>query len=129
MTWVISSYSGQRYYRNHISGSLRTQVIRRDGYHCRYCGIRVGRYRDYETERPYPKMVLDHVNPRAAGGETNLNNLVAACVHCNAKKYSRTPEQAGMALLPVPEHPLLVRMAPRKPPNAGPQTPPTKRDE
>lgn len=115
MTWVTST-SGWRYYKNHIPVGLRNEVIRRDGYHCRYCGHRVGRYRAYETDRPYPKLVVDHVIPRSLGGRTEIDNLVVACVNCNARKSSRTPDQAQMVLLPIPSSPLAVAIAPRIPP-------------
>lgn len=62
----------------------KTNVLRRDHYRCAYCG-RTGR-------------TIDHVLPRAQGGETTWLNCVAACLKCNGDKADRTPEQAGMRL-------------------------------
>jgi len=33
---------------------------------------------------------IDHVEPRRAGGQTNLENLALACVTCSLKKGART---------------------------------------
>lgn len=72
------------------NGALRTLVLERDGYACRYCGIE-----DY----PPQWLVLEHVDPI---GPTNLDNLVAACRSCNKLKGGRTPDEAGMAFGTVP---------------------------
>lgn len=72
-----------------IPDSLRRQVIERDGFRCRYCGETVNR----------PQ--LDHVTPESRGGPTSLNNLVVSCKRCNSAKGPRTPDEAGMALLPI----------------------------
>lgn len=74
------------------------------------CGIcyptsdRVGAYCSNKfhgsTRSPW---ALDHVVPVSQGGAATLDNLVLACVPCNQHKQDRTPEQAGMRLLPVSE--------------------------
>jgi HNH endonuclease len=71
---------------------LRNQVFERDQFTCRYCGVA-----DYERDW----LVADHVIPSPAGA-TTLENLVTACRPCNKRKGGRTPEEAGMPLLPVP---------------------------
>jgi 5-methylcytosine-specific restriction endonuclease McrA len=53
---------------------------------CAYCGI--------ECER----LTQDHVIPISRGGTHDAQNVVPACRHCNARKYARTPEQAGMPI-------------------------------
>ena len=45
---------------------------------------------------------LDHVQPYAKSGTEEEENLVTACTLCNSKKRDRTPEEAGMILLPPP---------------------------
>lgn len=46
------------------------------GYLCRYCGN--------------PAAALDHVWPRARGGDDHPNNLVPACLSCNSTKGTRS---------------------------------------
>jgi 5-methylcytosine-specific restriction endonuclease McrA len=49
---------------------LKAEALERDHYTCVYCGKTA--------------VVADHVIPRALGGQTTLENLVAACWHCNS---------------------------------------------
>jgi 5-methylcytosine-specific restriction endonuclease McrA len=48
------------------------------------------------------ELELEHVIPRAQGGQGAWENLVAACRDCNARKADRTPAEAGMRLLRQP---------------------------
>jgi len=66
----------------------RRNVMLRDGHRCRYCGRTGG-------ER---QLNIDHVLPRARGGEDRWDNLVTACQPCNRRKGKRTPHEAGMQL-------------------------------
>lgn len=66
-------------------------VFARDGFFCRYCACPV-------SSDP----TIDHIQPRKYGGLHGVDNLVVACRSCNSRKGARTPEQAGMLLLPVP---------------------------
>lgn len=77
---------------------LREQVRRRDGDCCRYCGKAV----KWQDRKSPAGGVLDHVRPDLAAG---ADNLVVACRACNTRKGKRTPEAAGMALLPAAGHP------------------------
>ncbi|KPV50271.1 HNH endonuclease, partial [Kouleothrix aurantiaca] len=63
----------------------RRLVITRDRESCQYCGAQPGR----------AHLTLDHVVPRAQGGTTCWENVVAACAACNHRKANRTPAQAG----------------------------------
>jgi len=74
----------------------RKNVLRRDNHRCQYC------------QTVAPDLTVDHVIPRAAGGQDSWENLVAACRKCNHKKGNRTPEQAGMKLLNKPFKPNYV---------------------
>lgn len=62
---------------------------------CRYCGTMLNRQTRRGDTRPH----LDHVNPNVYEG---ARNIVLACRPCNQSKYNKTPEQAGMTLLPPP---------------------------
>lgn len=63
----------------------RLNVYTRDGFACQYCGIR------FNSE----DLTFDHVKPRARGGRTEWQNIVAACVDCNTKKGSRLPSEVS----------------------------------
>ena len=103
----------------------RSNVLARDGYTCRYCGVRP------LTRSGNPKieeLTLDHVVPRAQSVNgfvtlpwsgkrvpiTTWENVVCACVDCNSTKADRTPGQAGMVLKGHPRRPTVwdaVRMS------------------
>jgi 5-methylcytosine-specific restriction endonuclease McrA len=57
----------------------RDDVFARDGYRCVYCG------EVFEPE----ELTLDHVQPRARGGDRSGGNLVTACGPCNVLKGHR----------------------------------------
>jgi len=45
------------------------------------------------------------VCPRLRGGADTWENLACACLRCNNKKGDRTPEEARMPLLRMPQRP------------------------
>jgi 5-methylcytosine-specific restriction endonuclease McrA len=73
----------------------RRNLFARDRNQCQYCG------RHFPTN----ELSLDHVRPRSMGGGETWENLVCACIRCNARKGGRTPEQAGLTLIRKPERP------------------------
>jgi 5-methylcytosine-specific restriction endonuclease McrA len=73
----------------------RRNIYARDNSLCQYCGKKF----------PTQELSLDHVVPRSHGGKTTWENLVCACVYCNAKKGGRTPAQAHMHLQKHPHKP------------------------
>jgi 5-methylcytosine-specific restriction endonuclease McrA len=73
----------------------RRNVAKRDHFTCQYCGAQPG----------VAELTVDHVVPRAQGGQSSWTNCVAACSDCNARKADRTPEQAGMRLRKIPARP------------------------
>ena len=58
----------------------RELIFARDRYRCVYCG------RVYPVE----ELSLDHVQPRARGGDRSAGNLVTACRGCNVLKGHRS---------------------------------------
>jgi hypothetical protein len=70
-----------------VSRRLRFEVLRRDGYACRYCG----------ATAPDVKLTVDHVNPSALGGDDRPENLVTACAGCNGGKSSIPPDAGIVA--------------------------------
>ena len=75
----------------------KKNVLLRDGYTCAYCGTRGDR-----------AMTVDHVVPRARGGRSAWDNLVACCSTCNARKRDRTPDEARMPLRLRPREPKFI---------------------
>jgi 5-methylcytosine-specific restriction endonuclease McrA len=85
----------------------RFNLFLRDEFRCQYCGSR-------------HELTFDHVIPRAAGGITSWENVVAACAPCNLRKGSKSLRQVGMSLRKLPKRPSsgdLMNMGRRFPPN------------
>ena len=74
---------------------VRRAVRQRDADLCRYCGTAV-----MWGEKGKDGGTFDHIVP---GSDPTIDTLVVACRSCNSRKCARTPEQARMALRPVPE--------------------------
>lgn len=74
----------------------RRNIFKRDHYTCQYCGKQPGA----------EELTVDHVIPRAQGGQSRWDNCVLACVECNKRKADRTPEQAKMRLKREPVQPI-----------------------
>ena len=73
----------------------RRNIFKRDHYTCQYCGVQPGG----------EELTIDHVVPRAQGGDSRWDNCVLACLTCNSHKADRTPEQAHMRLRRTPVQP------------------------
>jgi 5-methylcytosine-specific restriction endonuclease McrA len=71
----------------------RSNIIKRDKHTCQYCG------------KNHQPMTIDHVIPKSVGGKDTWENLVCACMRCNAKKGDKTPDGAGMKLIRKPLKP------------------------
>ncbi|MGC9447840.1 HNH endonuclease [Cereibacter johrii] len=85
----------------------RFNLFLRDEFRCQYCGAK-------------GDLTFDHVVPRARGGVTSWQNVVAACSPCNLHKGSKTLKQAVMRLARVPREPTpaeMQRHGQRFPPN------------
>ncbi len=70
----------------------RFNLFLRDEFCCQYCGAQ-------------GELTFDHVIPRARGGITSWENVVAACSRCNLKKGSRSLKQVGFHLRKPPRPP------------------------
>lgn len=83
----------------------RKNILRRDSYKCAYCG---------RSDLP---LTIDHIVPRAKGGNDSWENLICACTICNNRKGDRTPIEASMELLyrPFkPSHIMFIKNVVRK---------------
>ena len=91
---IIRLLSYDRLPRNEVKFNRRN-IYARDHNRCQYCG------KKYRTS----ELSLDHIIPRALGGQADWANIVCACTSCNAKKGGRTPHQANMKLIKKPARP------------------------
>lgn len=65
--------------RKGMSKKVRFEVFKRDGFVCQYCG----------AHPPEAVLHVDHIDPVAAGGSSDIDNLVTACDSCNLGKGAR----------------------------------------
>ena len=63
---------------------MRFEVLKRDGFQCRYCGARA----------PDVMLEVDHIDPVSLGGSDDFLNLTTACQDCNR----------GKSNIPLDEH-------------------------
>lgn len=85
----------------------RFNLFLRDEFSCQYCTAT-------------GDLTFDHVVPRATGGVTSWQNVVAACSKCNLSKGSKSLKQANMSLRKPPRQPAaeqLRNMGRKFPPN------------
>ena len=75
----------------------RFNLFLRDEFRCQYCGS------------PHD-LTFDHVVPRARGGVTSWENVVAACSPCNLRKGSRPLSRSGLSLRRKPQRPTVEEM-------------------
>lgn len=68
---------------------LRTELMERDKWTCRYCGEAV----------TATTSTLDHIIPQSFGGPNTPENLTTACLTCNAIKSGRTYQEAAPDIL------------------------------
>lgn len=59
-----------------ISKRKRFEILKRDGFRCRYCGATPG----------VDGLHVDHIMPQSKGGSDHPDNLMTACSWCNLGK-------------------------------------------
>ena len=95
---------------------MKQRVIKRDGYHCRFCGIpvirkevRVRIREAYRDALPWERnnegqhaafqamwLQYDHLLPHASGGSNEEENIVITCAPCNYGRGERTLKEVGL---------------------------------
>ncbi len=96
--------------------SEKNQLLLRDGYHCRFCGMPVIRREVREfIKKIYPEALpwgkqnieqhaafqamwvqYDHILPHARGGNNDLDNMVITCAACNYGRMQYTLDEVGL---------------------------------
>lgn len=74
--------------RTTLSVKTRFDVFKRDAFTCQYCG----------AHPPDVVLEADHINPVAAGGLNEPDNLVTSCFDCNRGKGDRLLSQVPKSL-------------------------------
>lgn len=70
----------------------RKNIFLRDAYSCQYCG---------RTSN----LTIDHIVPRARGGNDSWQNIILACGRCNNLKGNNLPQEIGLTLKRQPFKP------------------------
>ena len=98
------------------TSAVKHGLLRRDGYHCRFCGIPVIREevrnrirkiypyalrwirKNTEQHTAFQAMWVqyDHLLPHARGGNNDLENIVITCAPCNFGRSDYTLEEVGL---------------------------------
>ncbi len=94
-----------------LSGSpkfCRRSILLRDRYRCQYCG------EQFESH----ELTFDHVIPRSAGGRTVWDNILSACVRCNALKRDNHANHSGRRGIVGTDGKLRPLKLPRQPTSA-----------
>lgn len=65
------------YQRQLMTPKLRFEILKRDGYKCKICGL---------SSNDGTELHVDHIHPIANGGKTEANNLQTLCKDCNLGK-------------------------------------------
>jgi len=73
----------------------RRNIYQRDNFTCQYCG----------KVLPRNELTIDHVIPRSRGAKSNWQNVVLACIQCNADKGDRLPKECAMNPMREPREP------------------------
>ena len=63
-----------------MTDSLRYEVLKRDGYRCKICGV---------SANEGARLEVDHIIPISKGGKTVIDNLQTLCMSCNRGKSDK----------------------------------------
>ena len=63
-----------------MTESLIYEVLKRDGYKCKICGV---------SASDGAKLEVDHIIPISKGGKTVIDNLQTLCRSCNRGKSDK----------------------------------------
>lgn len=74
-----------------IPPDIREQVRQRADFACEFCGVR-------ENDAA-GQLTIDHFQPKSAGGEDSLENLLYCCMRCNLYKSDYWPSTPDSPVL------------------------------
>lgn len=97
---VLGHYQEMNSFKIRPAQLTNAALFKRDGHRCQYCG----RHKDQLKGRN--RLTRDHIIPKSRGGKESWDNVVTACAACNHRKDDRTPQEAKMRLLTLPDVPV-----------------------
>lgn len=82
--WNVIEPSERKKHRRHVKGwlTLRFQIMQRDNYRCRLCGVAA-------RDGDHIRLEVDHITPRSEGGADTPENLWLLCFDCNRGKGTK----------------------------------------
>lgn len=86
--------------RSESGKGIRWDTHLRDKYRCVYCDLGL----DGALDGRWDLFTNDHLVPEARGGQYVLENVVTACLGCNALKAGFDPRDAGDPVTPTAEN-------------------------
>lgn len=87
MSDIIRGRDNAKSQRALMTSKLRKEILERDNYTCKYCGLSV-------REEPNLLLEVDHIIPISKGGVTSKDNLQTLCWRCNRSKGKKIVEKA-----------------------------------
>jgi 5-methylcytosine-specific restriction endonuclease McrA len=72
-----------------LDSFLRRLIYRRDHGRCVRCGTEVALFGNTASPFRKPPAAVDHIIPRARGGQNTPSNLQLLCITCNARKGAK----------------------------------------
>jgi len=83
MQWRNSKkyYETSKRERKYMNDKLRYDVLKRDNFKCKKCGI---------SAKDGAKLHVDHIIPVSKGGKTTISNLQTLCDRCNLGKSDKS---------------------------------------
>jgi 5-methylcytosine-specific restriction endonuclease McrA len=113
---AVSAHTDVRVKERMPTPAQKRELLRRDGYHCRFCGIPVIRteirkriHAVYSDALPWGRKNIeqhaafqamwvqyDHLVPHSSSGTNDLNNIVITCGPCNFGRMHYSLEEVGL---------------------------------
>ena len=72
----VQKMRNERRVRGSKALKTRFEILKKYQFTCQYCG----------RKAPSVSLAVDHINPRANGGNSQIDNLTIACSDCNIGK-------------------------------------------
>ena len=79
-----------------VSSEKAKKIYEKYNYRCGYCGFKI--FTNVKKDSPF-RATIDHITPKARGGNNENDNLIACCMVCNHAKDNMTETEFNNSLL------------------------------